>query len=87
MKLYHVMVEQEDGWFVGRVLERPGVTTQGRTLDELVFMVRDATERMWDERQVGLELIVPGNAVMAGQGATQKTKANRKRTGERKKVA
>ena len=42
MKLYHVEVIQDEGWYVGRVLERPGVTTQGRSLDELVCMLRDA---------------------------------------------
>ena len=87
MKLYHVMVEQEDGWFVGRVLERPGVTTQGRTLDELVSMVRDAVELMWEEKEVGLELIVPGNAVMAGRAAKGEVKPLRKRAASRKKVA
>jgi predicted RNase H-like HicB family nuclease len=63
MKLYHVAIEQEDGWFIGRVLERIGVTTQGRSLDELVFMVRDAIKLMWDETDVQLELIVPSNTV------------------------
>ncbi|MCW5775182.1 MAG: hypothetical protein KIS87_01875 [Phycisphaeraceae bacterium] len=58
MKLYHVAVEQDDGWFVGRILERNGVTTQGRTLDELVFMLRDAIHAMWNERNVQLELII-----------------------------
>ncbi len=59
MKLYHVAIEQENEWFIARVLERPGVTTQGRTLDELVFMVRDAIAQMWDEHEVQLELILP----------------------------
>lgn len=65
MKLYHVRVEQEDKWFVGRVLERGGITTQGRTLDELIFMVRDAIELMWNEKGVELELFVPGKTVTA----------------------
>lgn len=70
MKLYHVPVEQEDNWFVGRVLERPGVTTQGRTLDELVFMVRDAIAAMWDEKDVQLELILPAGVKPAASGET-----------------
>lgn len=65
MKIYHVSVEQEDDWFIGRVLERDGVTTQGRSLDELVYMLRDAIELMWDERNVQLELLVPHQAVSA----------------------
>jgi predicted RNase H-like HicB family nuclease len=65
MKVYHVSVEQEDEWFVGHVLEREGVTTQGRSLDELVFMVRDAIELMWNEKDVHLELIVPRGTTTA----------------------
>jgi predicted RNase H-like HicB family nuclease len=57
LKAYHVELAQGEGWYIGRVLERPGVTTQGRSLDELVFMVRDAIELMWGERDVQLELI------------------------------
>ena len=64
MTLYHVAVQQEDEWYVGRVLERSGVTTQGRTLDELVFMLRDAIEALWNETDVQLELLLtPGVAV------------------------
>jgi predicted RNase H-like HicB family nuclease len=62
MKLYHVLVEQEDDWFIGRVLEREGITTQGRSLDELIYMVRDAIQLMWNEKRVDLELLVPGTA-------------------------
>ena len=65
MKLYHVLVEQEDKWFIGRVLEREGITTQGRSLDELLFMVRDAIELMWNEKGVELEFVVPGGALTA----------------------
>jgi len=61
MKLYHVAISQEDGWFIGRVLERPGITTQGKTLDELVFMVQDAINEMWDEQDVQLELVLPAD--------------------------
>lgn len=68
MKQYHVSVEQDDGWFIGRVLERPGIITQGRTLDELVFMVRDAISLMWDEAGVQLELILPGQTPISAKG-------------------
>lgn len=49
---YHVAVNRENRWYVGRVLERSGVTTQGRTLDELVEMLRDAIELMWSEKDM-----------------------------------
>jgi len=61
MNLYHVLVTQEDRWLIGRVLEREGITTQGRSLDELVFMVRDAIRLMWNEKAVQLELVVPND--------------------------
>jgi hypothetical protein len=61
MKLYHVLVTQEDRWLIGRVLEKEGITTQGKSLDELVFMVRDAIRLMWDEKSVQLELVVPSD--------------------------
>ncbi len=64
MKLYHVAVQQEDDWYIGRVLERGGATTQGRTLDELVFMLRDAIKALWNETDVQLELLLtPGIVV------------------------
>lgn len=80
MKLYHVLVEQEDDWFIGRVLEREGITTQGRSLDELVFMVRDAIKLMWNEKNVQLELLVPEEAITsferrrAGRNAARTSK-------------
>ena len=61
MKSYHVLVQREDRRYIGRVLERRGVTTQGRTLDELVTMLRDAIEALWAEQDVQLELVLaPG---------------------------
>jgi predicted RNase H-like HicB family nuclease len=62
MKLYHVLVSKENNWMIGRVLEREGITTQGKTLDDLVFMIRDAIKLMWDETAVQLELVVPGES-------------------------
>jgi len=57
--IYHVQVSREEGVFIGRVLERAGVTTEGKTLDELVAMLRDAIATMWDDRDVQFELIIP----------------------------
>jgi predicted RNase H-like HicB family nuclease len=63
MKLYHVLVEQDEGWYIGHVMDREGVTTQGRTLDELLFMLRDAIELMWNEKGVQLELSISGKTL------------------------
>ncbi len=82
MKLYHVLVAQEDNWFIGRVLEREGITTQGRSLDELLFMVRDAIALMWNEKGVELEFVVPGMALTARERRQMPTA---KRNGVRKK--
>jgi predicted RNase H-like HicB family nuclease len=80
MALYHVLVTQEDGWFIGRVLERQGVTTQGRTLDELVFMLRDAIDLMWNERDASLELVLSGRV-----GASSKKDRSRSKRSSRAK--
>jgi predicted RNase H-like HicB family nuclease len=81
MSLYHVLVQHEDGWYVGRVLERAGVTTQGRTLDELVLMLRDAIELMWNERNPSLELVLSGNVTKC------KSKPPKRRGGKARREA
>lgn len=58
MNTYHVLVIKEDGWYIGRVLERPGITTQGKSLDHLVEMLHDAIDAMWGETRVSLELLL-----------------------------
>lgn len=61
MSCYHVEVKQDGAWYVGRVLERGGVVTQGKSLDELTYMVRDAIVAMWGDGEAQLELIVSSN--------------------------
>jgi len=75
MKMYHVAIQKEDDWYVGRVLERPGITTQGRTLDELVLMVRDAIETLWRERNVQLELLLTFEAKPQPRRGTRQRRA------------
>jgi len=36
----------DDGWYVGRIKEVPGVFSQGKTLDELEKNVREAYKLM-----------------------------------------
>ena len=76
MKLYHVAVEQEDDWYIGRVLERGGVTTQGRTLDELVLMLRDAIEALWGETEVQLELLLTPSIAVRQRRRPRRRKAS-----------
>jgi predicted RNase H-like HicB family nuclease len=72
MTLYHVLVSKEDNWFIGRVLERDGITTEGKSLDELVFMIRDAISLMWNEKSVQLELVVPSEASQSSRRTSRK---------------
>ena len=39
----------DDGWYVGRLREVPGVFSQGATLDELEENIRDAYEVMLED--------------------------------------
>jgi len=41
----------DDGWFVGKLKEVPGVFSQGETLDELIENVKDAYRIMIEDSQ------------------------------------
>ncbi|HLD43448.1 MAG TPA: type II toxin-antitoxin system HicB family antitoxin [Candidatus Nanoarchaeia archaeon] len=44
-KTFHVIIEQdEDGGYVGKVLELQGCLSQGDTLDELMKNIKEAIE-------------------------------------------
>ena len=43
---------RDDGWFVGRLKELPGVFSQGETLAELEENIRDAYRLMRDDAPV-----------------------------------
>jgi predicted RNase H-like HicB family nuclease len=49
--LRHFTLEywQDDGWFVGRLKEIPGVFSQGETLAELENNIRDAYQMLLSE--------------------------------------
>ncbi len=61
MKVYHVSVQFEDGWYAAQALEDPRVITQGRTLDEVIVNVRDVVETLYGEAEVQVELILPAD--------------------------
>lgn len=67
MKVLHVKVEQDDGWFIAQGLEEPGVITQGRTLDEIVANVREVVELMFDEKKIEIELLLPSALTVASK--------------------
>jgi len=44
-RTFHVIIEQdEDGYYIGKVLELDGCFTQGKTLDKLMKNIREAIE-------------------------------------------
>ena len=72
MKVLHVKVEQDDGWFIAQGLEEPGVITQGRTLDEIVADVREVVELMFDQKNVEIELLLSSKLALRKSPSTQK---------------
>jgi predicted RNase H-like HicB family nuclease len=44
----------DDGWYVGRLKEVPGVFSQGETLEELEVNVRDAYRLMMEDESEGV---------------------------------
>jgi predicted RNase H-like HicB family nuclease len=49
---------QEEGWFVGRLKEVPGVFSQGETLDELKENILEAYNLMIEEERKVLAAVV-----------------------------
>lgn len=39
----------DDGWYVGKLREVPGIFSQGKTLDELKLNIKDALELVLEE--------------------------------------
>lgn len=49
MKEFTVIIERdEEGWFVGSVVELTGCHTQGKTVDELMKRIKEAIEAYLD---------------------------------------
>ena len=59
MKVYHVIVDREDDWYVARALEDSSVFTQGRSLDEITENIREVADLLHGERNVQVELVIP----------------------------
>jgi predicted RNase H-like HicB family nuclease len=45
---------EDEGWFVGRLVEVPGVFSQGETLEELQENIRDAYRMMLESEPANL---------------------------------
>ena len=59
MKSHLIKVTRGDEWLIGRHADEPTFTTQGKDLDELVFMIRDAIDSLTDEQEVEIDLRLP----------------------------
>jgi predicted RNase H-like HicB family nuclease len=51
MKYFTLEYWVDEGWYVGRLKEVPGVFSQGVSLQELEENIRDAYQLMMEERQ------------------------------------
>ncbi|MEK7757450.1 MAG: 2-oxoisovalerate dehydrogenase [Planctomycetota bacterium] len=65
MKVYHVIVEQSDGWLAAHALEDDSVHTQGKTLDEITANIRDAAQLVCGDKDIHVELMIPSNVKVA----------------------
>lgn len=65
MKVYHVIVEQSDGWLAAHALEDDSVHTQGKTLDEITANIRDAASLVCGDDDIHVELMIPSNVKVA----------------------
>ncbi len=80
MKVYHVMVERDETWYVARALEDGAVFTQGQSFDEIIQNIREVVDLLYREKDVQVELIVPPE-VFAGRSPV---KRNGRATASRK---
>ncbi len=51
MKLTVLIEKSEDGWFVGQLEEFPEVLSQGKTIEELKFNLKDALNLLFDSNR------------------------------------
>lgn len=65
-KTYKVKVQQDDSWLIATVTglrafnaAKAGVVRQGRDLDELAHMVRDAIGQITETTDFAIELLLP----------------------------
>lgn len=65
MKVYHVIVEQSDGWLAAHALEDDSVHTQGRTLNEVTANIREVAEMVCGDKEIQVELVIPSQVRVA----------------------
>jgi len=55
MKLTALIEKSDDGWFVGQLEEFPAVLSQGKTIEELKFNLKDALNLLLDSNRQRVE--------------------------------
>jgi len=65
MKIYHVIVEQSEGWLAAHALEDDRVHTQGKTLDEITANIRDVAQTLCGDKEIHVELVIPSSVRVA----------------------
>lgn len=69
---YHAAIEKSEGWWIGWLVDLPGVNAQERTQEELLESLKSGAEDMLDLKGIHepqVEIIVPPSAVAAGSRA------------------
>lgn len=59
VRYFTLVYWMDDGWYVGRLKEVPGVFSQGASLQELEENIRDAYRLMMEEE----EEVLPGSGI------------------------
>lgn len=52
MRYFTLEYWQDEGWYVGRLKEIPGVFSQGETLEELEENIRESYQLMTEEEEI-----------------------------------
>ncbi|MGO9569303.1 MAG: type II toxin-antitoxin system HicB family antitoxin [Desulfomonilaceae bacterium] len=66
---YHAAIEKSEGWWIGWLVDLPGVNAQERTQEELLESLKAGAEDMLDLKGIHeptVEIVVPPAAVAAG---------------------
>ena len=61
MPKFNLEYLEDDGWFIGRLIEVPGVFSQGETLEELKDNINDSYKLMTESEPLDL---VPENSTV-----------------------
>jgi len=67
MKLTALIEKSNDGWFVGQLEEFPAVLSQGKTIEELKYNLKDALNLLLDTNRKSVESNNEGKEIIREQ--------------------